>query len=258
MSISIPAVTGPYNSINCTLSLQKSVIRKSSIGDSYMRDTEEEDSRFMDYYGTIQSIVTSNAQNDSGLFEVNLGDQIYLPFEGSGAISTWRLELPEEHKQFDYNSINDVIMHMRYTARQGGAQLKTKAAFSITELLSQIEQNGDGGLFALFSLRHDFPQDWHKYQISIDSETTPQPDDFTSILERKHFAYLANGKTIRIDNTQSKLWLRKKDEIDSGTLTFNGEELDTGIDASLEIKVIHDDLDGVDDAFVIIRYLIED
>jgi len=258
ISISIPAIAGPYTSINCMLSLQKSVIRKSSIGDSYMRDTEEEDSRFMDYYGTIQSIVTSNAQNDSGLFEVNLGDQRYLPFEGSGAISTWRLELPEEHKQFDYNSINDVIIHMRYTARQGGAQLKAKAAFSITELLSQIDQNGDGGLFGLFSLRHDFPQDWHKYQISIDSETTPQPDDFTSILERKHFAYLANGKTIRIDNTQSKLWLRKKDEIDSGTLTFNGEELDTGIDASLEIKVIHDDLDGVDDAFVIIRYLIED
>jgi hypothetical protein len=43
--------------------------------------------------GSIQSVATSNAQNDSGLFELNFRDERYLPFEGTGAISSWRLEL---------------------------------------------------------------------------------------------------------------------------------------------------------------------
>lgn len=37
--------------------------------DEYQRAVDEEDDRFVDYYGTIQSIATSNAQNDSGMFE---------------------------------------------------------------------------------------------------------------------------------------------------------------------------------------------
>jgi len=83
--------------------------------DEYKR-TEEEDSRFIDYYSTGQSIVTSNAQNDGGMFETNLRDERFLPFEGAGAESTWKLELPAEFRQFDYSSISDVILHLRYTA----------------------------------------------------------------------------------------------------------------------------------------------
>jgi hypothetical protein len=35
----------------------------------------------------MQSIATSHAQNDSGMFELNFRDERYLPFEGAGAIS---------------------------------------------------------------------------------------------------------------------------------------------------------------------------
>ena len=41
----------------------------------------------------VQSIATSNAQNDAGVFELNFRDERYLPFEGAGAISDWSLEL---------------------------------------------------------------------------------------------------------------------------------------------------------------------
>jgi hypothetical protein len=41
----------------------------------------------------MQSIATSSGQADSGLFELNFRDERYLPFEGAGAISRWRLEL---------------------------------------------------------------------------------------------------------------------------------------------------------------------
>ena len=46
-----------------------------------------DDPRFRDAVGAIQSIATSTAQNDDGLFELNFRDDRYLPFEGSGAIS---------------------------------------------------------------------------------------------------------------------------------------------------------------------------
>ena len=90
-------MTGPYTSVNCTLSLLKSSLRKSPLlsDDEYARQGSE-DERFVDYFGTIQSIVTSSGNNDSGLFETNLRDERFLPFEGAGAESTWKLDLPAE------------------------------------------------------------------------------------------------------------------------------------------------------------------
>src|SRR5579871_2996125 len=82
--------------------------------------TSGEDDRFRDFAGAIQSVVTSTAQNDSGLFELNLRDERRLPFDGAGAISTWHIELPNDVPQFDFESISDVVLHMRYTAREAG------------------------------------------------------------------------------------------------------------------------------------------
>ena len=99
------AVTGPYTGVHCTLSLLRSSVRVSSLaGDQYARNEDGDDDRFRDFAGAIQSIVTSSAQNDSGLFEANLRDDRYLPFEGAGAISTWRLELPNDVPQFDFET----------------------------------------------------------------------------------------------------------------------------------------------------------
>jgi hypothetical protein len=38
----------------------------------------------VDYIGAVQSIVTSGGSNDSGIFETNLRDERFLPFEGAG------------------------------------------------------------------------------------------------------------------------------------------------------------------------------
>jgi hypothetical protein len=54
------------------------------------------------------------------LFELNLRDERFLPFEGAGAISTWRLEIPNDVPQFDFESISDVVLHIRYTCREAG------------------------------------------------------------------------------------------------------------------------------------------
>ena len=133
-------------------------------GGKYARDLENEDSRFVDSFGAIQSIVTSSAQNDSGMFETNLRDERYLPFEGSGVISDWRIQLPKNFRQFDYETISDVILHIRYTAREGGAVLKNEAPKDLKSRLTELMQLAEdrGGLWRLFSLRHDFPNEFHR------------------------------------------------------------------------------------------------
>lgn len=104
VTMSIPCVTGPYTSVNCTLTLNYSSIRKATAllpgsSNGYERphtNGETADvARFVDdNHSTKQSIVTSFGQNDGGLFETNLRDERYLPFEGAGVISRWTLQLP--------------------------------------------------------------------------------------------------------------------------------------------------------------------
>jgi len=106
--------------------LKNSVRKNSTLFDGELSQARRRSARFADNVGAIESIVTSNAQNDSGLFELNLRDERYLPFEGAGAIDEWHLELPKEFKQFDYDRISDVVLHLKYAAscfRSGGIAL---------------------------------------------------------------------------------------------------------------------------------------
>ena len=153
IALTIPCVVGPYTSINCTLTMLSNSVRRSATSSSpYTRNSIGDDPRFADNLGAIQSITTSHAQGDSGLFELSFRDERYLPFEGAGAISTWRIELPVATNQFGRDAISDVVLHLRYTAREGGAALRGAA------LQSRIE----GGA-RLFSLRHEFPTEWHRF-----------------------------------------------------------------------------------------------
>ncbi|WP_306750047.1 hemopexin repeat-containing protein [Saccharothrix yanglingensis] len=55
-------------------------------------------------------------QENNGLFELRYDDTRYLPFEGTGAVSTWRLELNGRRT----TGLRDVLLTVRYTAAQGG------------------------------------------------------------------------------------------------------------------------------------------
>lgn len=66
--------------------------------------------------------------NDAGMFDVNLRDERWLPFEGQGAVSTWSLILDPRDNNFDLSSITDVVLHLRYTARFGGDPETVRAA----------------------------------------------------------------------------------------------------------------------------------
>jgi hypothetical protein len=71
-------------------------------------------------------------------------------------IGDWRLELPEI-AQFDYATIADVILHVRYTAREGGAPLRSKA---VANLRARMQAAGAIGCYRLLSIRHEFPSAW--------------------------------------------------------------------------------------------------
>ncbi len=186
VSLSIPSVAGPFTGINCTLSLLRSSLRKSPLpkDGEYERQGSEDD-RFIDYIGAIQSIVTSSGQNDSGMFEANLREERRLPFEGAGAESTWKLDLPKDYRAFDYDTISDVILHIRYTARQGVDATKVKTA------LDELLQLGNQARLALlFNLRNEFSSEWSKFVNGA--------ADFTATIRKDHFPYLAQRKTITI------------------------------------------------------------
>lgn len=167
VAVTIPAVTGPYTGVHCALSLLRSSVRGSpELREQYARNADGEDTRFRDFTGAIQQVVTSTGQNDSGLFEANLRDDRYLPFEGAGAISTWRLELPIDLPQFDVASISDVVLHLRYTARTANHLAEPAIAYLTSEVLSDPEN-----LLQLFTLNYDFGGAWHVFAAAPSDAT---------------------------------------------------------------------------------------
>lgn len=132
VSLSIPCVSGPFTNISCQLTLERSRIKLS------------EERVVLDPI-PVRSICTSHAREDGGVFEFNLRDERYLPFEGAGAHSEWSLEFPGG-MQFDWTTISDAVLTIRYTAQQVGGTLG----------IQQSQEDRWSEPF-VFSLRDNFP-----------------------------------------------------------------------------------------------------
>jgi hypothetical protein len=166
VALTVPCVVGPYTGLNCALRLLEHKFRVNSVAKTkgdYPEKTDEADDRFATVNVPIGAIAVSSGQNDSGVFELNFKDERYIPFEGAGVISKWRLELPQDFRQFDYDTISDVVMHIRYTALDGGDKLKKPASDTVKDYIKSVEDlSSNEGLFAVFDLQHDFPNEWYK------------------------------------------------------------------------------------------------
>ncbi|WP_109302587.1 neuraminidase-like domain-containing protein [Aquimarina sp. AU474] len=165
VSLSIPCIVGPYTGLNASLRLLEHKFRNSAIAknkNDYKEKIEESDDRFMTFNIPVTAIAASSAQNESGMFELNFKDERYLPFEGAGAISKWRLELPD-FRQFDYDTISDAIVHVRYTANEGGERMKKAAIDTVVDFNKNNEELGQQeGLFSIIDLKHDLSNEWYK------------------------------------------------------------------------------------------------
>jgi len=197
VSITIPHLTTPYSTVCCKLTLLNNRYRRvtdllptaSTPQQAYDESTPSGgDQRFMYNVGPIQSVATSTCQDDSGLFEVNFHDERYLPFEGTGAIATWQLEIPSVFPQFDLNTISDVILHVRYTARDGGSTLADAVKLiQLDELNGMLNAAKKSGLFQMYSLPQMFSSVWNQLLTSVGNTAIVKlPISSLPFFTRKH------------------------------------------------------------------------
>jgi hypothetical protein len=200
VTLTIPCVVGPYTGVHCRLTLLSSTTRVDprladpplgccdggSPSNGYQ--ALPDDPRIVKAYAATEAIATSSGQNDSGLFELSFRDERYLPFEFAGAISRWRVELPQENNQFDLDTVSDVILHLNYTAREGGEVLRGAA-----NTIAQRSLPGTG--VKLFDIQHDFPDAWQILQSSAGAES---PRQFGLRLSRSMFPFLPGRRQLRI------------------------------------------------------------
>ena len=166
VSLSLPCVVGPYTGVHCRLTLLSSGTRvdprlirpphgcchdRDHCGcDGAGYDPLPDDPRFVREYLALDAIATSSGRDDSGLFQLSFGDERYLPFEFRGAASRWRLELPLDTNYFPRDTLTDVVLHVNYTAREGGDALREAAGRAAACRLP-----GDG--LRVFDVREELP-----------------------------------------------------------------------------------------------------
>ncbi len=173
IAISIPAVVGPYQNIKATLTQTKNetLLKADSEAVRYLllRDEKHpvdppvitpENSVLRVNWRRNQKIALSRGAMDNGLFELNFRDERYLPFEGTGAVSTWELSLPKAANRINFDTISDVIITLSYTALDGGDTFRQKVT-SLDSLKHYSETY-------YFNLKQAFPGEWHTF---IDSNT---------------------------------------------------------------------------------------
>ena len=228
MSVSISCVGGSPGGITGTLTLYRTRTRTSaSLTGDYDAVTLSSDSR-------TESIALSTGMNDAGLFQMDLRDARYLPFERRGAISDWALKLTGSDdnapKQFDWSTISEVTLTLRYTAREGGSSLADEAWSSdSTTLLTRLNAVIGGneadpatstvtGLQRVFSAKRHFPDAW--YQTTQTTGTLA----FSEAISKSLFPYFAQAGTIK--TTTIRLYLLGTTTLPTGAGTLKLNSVD--------------------------------
>lgn len=161
VSITIPAVVGPYQTIKATLTqtgnqviLQPNVDAVNFLLGGSTATPPPADVLRSNWW-VNQQIAVSRGVNDTGMFELNFNDPRYLPFEGTGAVSSWRLTMPKATNRINFEAISDVIIQVLYTASDGGANFRRQ----VTDLSALKPFNGS----QFISLRQQYSQQWFAF-----------------------------------------------------------------------------------------------
>ena len=193
VAVTIPAVTGPYSGVHCKLTLGRTTVRRGG-------------GITIDAVGWPDAIVTSSGVNDGGLFEQNLRDERFLPFEGAGVVGDWTVELNQAQNSFDLRTVADFVLHLRYTAVPPAG-----AAHAVTSRPRHC----------LFDLRREFAAAWQRWKndtdatakllVQIDRDRLPFTPGGAPIVESVGFYARASGTTagddiiVRFAGKQAKL-----------------------------------------------------
>jgi hypothetical protein len=183
VSLTIPCVVGPYTGVNATLILTNAAVRSQAPTSPYTPQAAASAPAVISSPGSTM-IATSNAQNDAGVFELNLRDERWLPFEGQGAISLWSLTLDPRDNNFDLTTVTDVILHIRYSARGGIDPTSINAVRA-----ALLPENGS----ILISVRNTFSNAYYKFLNPSDPTATQQTLTMPVTSAVFPFSNLGNG-----------------------------------------------------------------
>jgi hypothetical protein len=228
VSLTLPCVVGPFVGVHCRLTLLSSITRIDprlngpvasccgkpvvdvvkrvcrSCGQAHpavVRPIDgavvqngypvlPDDPRVIRQFAAAEAIATSTAQNDAGLFEVNFRDERYLPFEFLGAAGRYRIELPPDNNFFDFTSVTDLVLHVRYTAREGGEVLRAAATEAARTRLPDAGQR-------LIDVRMEMPDVWQRF---TGQPTGPRTAELA--IDRDLFPFLPGQPDLRITRLQ--------------------------------------------------------
>ena len=128
VTVSIPAILGPWQNMRAVLTQvsSRTVLEADKRAMNALYNQPDQDTRNILYNPRAsQSICLSSGVDDSGLFQLSYADERYLPFEGTGALSTWELHFPRhgsEQQQAILQNLTDIIVQVRYIALPGGPE----------------------------------------------------------------------------------------------------------------------------------------
>lgn len=260
VSFSIPCITGPYTGVNATFRLLENKFRGTTVGGkAYEENAEGTDDRFSSYAIPITAIAASTAQHDSGLFEFSFKDERYLPFEGAGAVSKWRLELPA-FRQFDYRTIADVVVHLKYTSCEGGERIKAAAIKSVSKQLGSMEQAlNETGLQLALNMKHDMPGEWSLLKklgtvdLRIDRNRLPYlAQTLSPVVENVKFVVKVKGNpasfTVSVDDNAAAL-----NRIDEWKVC-HGDNSDIRLGEPFALSIDPASLPNVEELMLVVNY----
>lgn len=198
INVTIASSTDLSEGINMTLTLLEHrywVSATATSGEDYLRKTSEDDDRFRTDQIPISSIAVSQSSQDSGVFDyvLEFNDyQRYVLFKGAGAISKWRNELPMPIKQFDYNTINDVVIQIKYTVNGESARFRKAASDAAKAFQTSVTGlSATEGLFAVIDLKSEFPTQW--------TQLTSSRSATLSELQKRLPIY-TKGRSVRVES----------------------------------------------------------
>jgi hypothetical protein len=196
-----------FDNVKATLTLMANQVRISTdvTSSSYPESPVGSDPRFLYNYAAVpQKIAMGNAQDDPGLFVTtissNIADLRYLPFENAGAISSWYLEMPQLNNEVDLSTVGDVVLHLYYSALDGGGELRSAAQANNA---ANLPVSG----LKVFSAQNDFiapptsganPHPVAPWQGFLYPPTAGANQVLTLLIQASRFPAWTRGKTITV------------------------------------------------------------
>jgi len=177
----------------------------------------------------LELIAFTSPTDATGFFELEPAGEMLLPFEGRGVATIWQLEMPKAANPFDYHTIADVLLTIKYTALHS------------YDYRQQVIQGFDSSVDSerSFSIRGNFPDQWydlHNPELSDSPMTirfSTRHEEFPPNIEGLKIEHLllyfalADGASFEVSPTHLQFTPKGGQEVLGGGATTIGGVIST-------------------------------